>query len=193
MYRDIMVDLETLDNKPTSAIVTIGACAFNFDTGEIGPTFYKNIHPESAQQCGGSLSASTVLWWLNQSPEAQKALTSPGALLQPDVLQQFTEYCIEIRKTNPKGNLGVWANAPSFDCTILEGAYDCCNMPVPYAFWETRCVRTMVALGKDKGFDPKSDMPRDGAAHDALSDAIHQARYTIAIKHVLDGGNASRQ
>lgn len=185
MYDQIMIDLETLDNKPTSAIVTIGANAFNFDTSEIGPTFYMNVHPESAQAMGGTLSASTMLWWLQQSPEAQMALTSADSRTLPDCLQQFTDWCIEVRKSTPKGSLGVWANAPSFDCVILENAYGNCDMTPPYAFWETRCVRTMVALGKTKGYDPKSDMPRDGAAHNALDDAIHQTKYVMEIYHAL--------
>ncbi|EPP20563.1 ATP-dependent 26S proteasome regulatory subunit [Vibrio fluvialis I21563] len=40
----------------------------------------------------------------------------------------------------------------------------------------------MVDLGKSLlDFDPKRDMPFEGIRHDALSDAIHQAKYVSAI------------
>ncbi|EAW9850355.1 3'-5' exoribonuclease, partial [Salmonella enterica subsp. enterica serovar Kentucky] len=31
------------------------------------------------------------------------------------------------------------------------------------------------------GFDPKRDMPFEGTRHNALDDAIHQAKYVSAI------------
>lgn len=53
--------------------------------------------------------------------------------------------------------------------------------PTPWIWWNDRDVRTMVALGKVIGFDPKNDMPFDGERHNALADAIHQAQYVSAI------------
>ncbi|WP_414668948.1 3'-5' exoribonuclease domain-containing protein, partial [Escherichia coli] len=39
----------------------------------------------------------------------------------------------------------------------------------------------IVELGKAIGFDPKRDMPFKGTRHNALDDAIHQAKYVSAI------------
>lgn len=55
-------------------------------------------------------------------------------------------------------------------------------------FYNERDVRTIVDLGQSIGFDPKRDMPFDGIKHDALADAIHQARYVSAIWQLLTGG-----
>lgn len=44
-----------------------------------------------------------------------------------------------------------------------------------------RDVRTIVDLGRADGFDTKRDMPFDGERHNALADAIHQAKYVSAI------------
>ncbi|EBO5570485.1 3'-5' exoribonuclease, partial [Salmonella enterica] len=48
-------------------------------------------------------------------------------------------------------------------------------------WWNDRDVRTIVELGKAIGFDPKRDMPFEGTRHNALDDAIHQAKYVSAI------------
>ncbi|MCV5360349.1 3'-5' exoribonuclease, partial [Escherichia coli] len=38
--KHLMIDLETMDNKPTSAIASIGAVFFDPETGEMGEQFY---------------------------------------------------------------------------------------------------------------------------------------------------------
>ncbi|MBK0004878.1 3'-5' exonuclease, partial [Erwinia sp. S38] len=43
----LMIDLETMGNKPNAAIVSIGAVFFEPDSGEIGNTFYSNVQLES--------------------------------------------------------------------------------------------------------------------------------------------------
>ena len=46
-YGHIMFDLETLDNKNTSSILSIGAVEFNLHTGEIGETLYVRVDLQS--------------------------------------------------------------------------------------------------------------------------------------------------
>jgi hypothetical protein len=47
-------------------------------------------------------------------------------------------------------------------------------------------VRTIVELGRKLlNFDPKKDMPFKGEKHNALADAIHQAKYVSAIYQKL--------
>ena len=52
---------------------------------------------------------------------------------------------------------------------------------MPWQWWNDRDVRTVVELGKAIAFDPKRDMPFEGTRHNALADAIHQAKYVSAI------------
>ncbi|WP_236459807.1 3'-5' exonuclease, partial [Escherichia coli] len=75
----------------------------------------------------------------------------------------------------------VWGNGASFDCVILRNSYSLTGQPVPWQWWNDRDVRTIVELGKVIGFDPKRDMPFKGTRHNALDDAIHQAKYVSAI------------
>ncbi|EKS2824161.1 3'-5' exonuclease [Vibrio cholerae] len=176
--KDLMIDLETMGNSSNAAIVAIGACFFEPSTGEIGATFSRIISLESSQKCG-CIDASTVLWWMKQSSEARAVLNSPEAQNINLSLHEFREF-VNSGSRQPL----VWGNGSSFDCVILKNTIIQClgEQYVPWQFWNERDVRTMVDLGKNLlGFDPKRDMPFEGIRHDALSDAVHQAKYVSAI------------
>lgn len=173
--QNIMVDIETLGTKNSSIILSIGACYFDISTGAIGPTFHQHISPESCADFGLTADVSTVMWWLGQSEEARSALVEGGrnARALPAALQDLAQWMGRDAK--------VWGNGATFDNVIVKNAYDRTGLPVPWAFWNDRDVRTIVDLGQQIGFDPKRDMPFQGVKHDALADAVHQARYVSAI------------
>ncbi len=176
--KNLMIDLETMGNSSNAAIVSIGACFFEPSIGEIGEKFSRIISLESSQACG-CIDASTVLWWMKQSSEARAVLNSPDAQNLNVSLHEFYEFV-----SRNSGQPLVWGNGSSFDCVILKNSIiECLGEGfVPWKFWNERDVRTMVDLGKNLlGFDPKRDMPFEGIRHDALSDAIHQAKYVSAI------------
>jgi len=72
-----------------------------------------------------------------------------------------------------------------FDNVILRESYQRECVPLPWECFNDRDVRTIVELGREVGFDPKRDMPFDGERHNAISDAIHQAKYVSAIYQCL--------
>ncbi|EJE0690466.1 3'-5' exoribonuclease, partial [Salmonella enterica subsp. enterica serovar Newport] len=72
--KHLMIDLETMDNKPTAAITAIGAVLFNPETGEMGETFYRRISLTSSVDYDCTMGADTVLWWLRQSIEAKSEI-----------------------------------------------------------------------------------------------------------------------
>ncbi|MGF1807540.1 3'-5' exoribonuclease [Aliivibrio sifiae] len=177
--KDLMLDIETMGNGPKAAIMSIGACYFDIKTGEIGETFHKQINLESAVQAGLVIDVFTVLWWLKQSEDARsKFYDNDDAFHINHVLSEFTLFV--------KDHSKVWGNGATFDNVILKNAYKkCFQTDAPWAFYNDMDVRTIVRLGRDVGFDPKKDMPFDGVRHDALADAIHQARYVSAIYQKL--------
>lgn len=189
MHNQIMVDIETMGTSVGSVIVTIGACAFNFDTHSIGETFYTHINVKSSAQHGMKLDPDTVLWWMTQPEEARKDLVSRDAVALDTAMQRFNDYICKVRENAPLNKIGVWGNGCSFDNVMLEAAFKAVNMACPWSFWEHRDVRTLVWLGEERKFNPKKDMPFDGVKHNAMADAIHQAKYCMAIKALLDGKN----
>ena len=64
---DIMVDLETMDNVPSAAIVAIGAVQCNLTTGETGSEFYRVVDLEGQDKLGMTINPGTLYWWLQQS------------------------------------------------------------------------------------------------------------------------------
>ena len=187
-YVHVMVDLETMGKKHNAPIVAIGAVVFDPATGSIGESFYKVVCLESSVNWGAVIDPSTVIWWLKQSSEARSAIVNDDAIPLQDALLQFREFVSDNVAGGSK-KAQVWGNGASFDNSILRSSYDCIAEDYPWEYWNDRDVRTMVELGQAIGFDPKTTIPFEGSRHNALADAIHQARYISAIWQRIISGN----
>lgn len=159
--KNVMVDLETLSSSNRAAIVSIGAVEFDLDAGQLGTSYYVNIEPD--ERC--EISGRTVMWWLEQSKEAQ-------ARLAQEPRMKLREALVDFAKWFPKGAT-LWGNGATFDNVILRHAYNVCNVTPPWHYRDDRCFRTMKAML------PQVMWPEHGVAHDALADAIAQAKYLI--------------
>lgn len=187
-YVHVMVDLETMGKKNNAPIVAIGAVFFDPSTGSIGESFYKVVCLESSVNWGAVIDPSTVIWWLKQSSEARSAIVNDDAIPLQDALLQFREFVSDNVAGGSK-KAQVWGNGASFDNSILRSSYDCIAEDYPWEYWNDRDVRTMVELGQAISFDPKTTIPFEGSRHNALADAIHQARYVSAIWQRIIAGN----
>lgn len=187
-YVHVMVDLETMGKKHNAPIVAIGAVVFDPATGSIGESFYKVVCLESSVNWGAVIDPSTVIWWLKQSSEARSAIVNDDAIPLQDALLQFREFVSDNVAGGSK-KAQVWGNGASFDNSILRSSYDCIAEDYPWEYWNDRDVRTMVELGQAISFDPKTTIPFEGSRHNALADAIHQARYVSAVWQRIIAGN----
>lgn len=173
----VMVDLETLASSNNAVIVSIGAVAFNPDTGEINPeTFYITVDGESCQQVGMQISAKTVMWWLEQSTEARAALK--GGVPLRDALTAFRQW--SMRTAGPE--LSLWGNGATFDNIILRNAYSALGQYVPWKYNKDFCYRTM------KNMFPGVLSAREGTHHNALDDAMTQTKHLCAIFESIRAG-----
>ncbi|HHC2089122.1 TPA: 3'-5' exoribonuclease [Klebsiella pneumoniae] len=187
-YVHVMVDLETMGKKHNAPIVAIGAVVFDPATGSIGESFYKVVCLESSVNWGAVIDPSTVIWWLKQSSEARSAIVNDDAIPLLDALLQFREFVSDNVAGGSK-KAQVWGNGASFDNSILRSSYDCIAEDYPWEYWNDRDVRTMVEIGQAISFAPKTTIPFEGSRHNALADAIHQARYISAIWQRIIAGN----
>ena len=187
-YVHVMVDLETMGKKHNAPIVAIGAVVFDPATGSIGESFYKVVCLESSVNWGAVIDPSTVIWWLKQSSEARSAIVNDDAIPLQDALLQFREF-VSDNVTGGSKKAQVWGNGASFDNSILRSSYDCIAEDYPWEYWNDRDVRTMVELGHAINYEPQKAIPFEGERHNALADAIHQARYVSAIWQRLIEGN----
>lgn len=160
----IMLDLETMGNKPTSAIIAIGAVKFG--NGEILDRFYQKISLESSMDAGLTVDASTIIWWMNQSDDARKEFKDNDPHID-SVLIDFWVWCGEVNE--------MWGNGASFDNTILSNAYDVVGIEKPWKFWQDRCYRTIKASSP-------IELKRVGTHHNALNDAESQALHLMEIE-----------
>ncbi|HBY5615742.1 TPA: exonuclease [Klebsiella pneumoniae] len=187
-YVHVMVDLETMGKKHNAPIVAIGAVVFDPATGSIGESFYKVVCLESSVNWGAVIDPSTVIWWLKQSSEARSVIVNDDAIPLLDALLQFREFVSDNVAGGSK-KAQVWGNGASFDNSILRSSYDCIAEDYPWEYWNDRDVRTMVELGHAINYEPQKAIPFEGERHNALADAIHQARYVSAIWQRLIEGN----
>ncbi|OYR88661.1 hypothetical protein DJ71_04880 [Halorubrum sp. E3] len=164
----VMIDIESMGLDPGASIVSIGAVRFG--PKGLDETFFESISLTSCEHAGLSIDAETVEWWLAQDELAKEQLTG-GHRLEP-VLEEFAEWL--------GGADEIWANSPSFDCELLEAAYDAVGMDAPWSFYEERDFRTL------SGLDVAPDIDNAGVEHDALDDAKAQAEVAAETLHRLE-------
>ncbi|UDV13639.1 exonuclease [Enterobacter hormaechei] len=180
LYTHLMVDIESMGEKPDAPIVSIGAVFFDPASGQTGPVFYKVISLESAMEWGGVPDASTILFWLKETSEARSEIVMDHAIPLDDALLQFKDFIAE-NAANGKDTVQVWGNGATFENVLLENSYARTGITCPWKFWNNRDVRTVVELGKAVGCEPRYEIPFDGEPHKAISDALHQVKYVSAI------------
>lgn len=122
---DLMIDLETMGNKPNAPIVAIGAVFFNPMTGDLGPQFYTAVNLASELAAGAAPDGDTINWWLKQSSEARAAITSDEAKPIAEALDALTNFVT--RSCEQPKYLKVWGNGAAFDNVILREAYERCS------------------------------------------------------------------
>lgn len=177
---NIMVDIETCGTRPNCPILSIGACKFDPGSGEIGKTFYRAISPADAF-LNGVADGNTFKWWMEQSDAARKAAVA-GTTLLGAALADLTDFHHDWPKAE------VWANDPDFDVTILNYGYHRTGQAAPWAFWNTRSCRTIAKLaGK---WPPK--IGGAGTHHNALDDAVHQAKWVSDFWRQIKGIGTAR-
>lgn len=174
----LMLDIETLDNKSTSSILSLSAVQFDLENGNLGKQFYEKVSLSSNIKYGLTISESTLKWWLEQPIEVFKEALSGEKDLR-EVLHEFRLF-IQSIGTN---DLKIWGNSNRFDCGILQNAYEktgCKEIPWKYAL--ERDVRTLVS------FQPgiKKNEIFIGDPHNPLDDCKHQIKYCVKIYNQLN-------
>lgn len=181
----VMVDIETLGIRPTSKMLSIGACRFSLNSvsalnnlredafyANIDITEYDNL-PEFTED------SSTIEWWSKQSDAAVNALNENQQSIGK-ALMGFTGWL----KASPVEL--IWANSPSFDLAILSHHFQVFKVPRPWAYYIERDVRTLVWAAKFiKNFVPAVSYGASLTEHNALDDAIAQ---TLMLQDAIFNG-----
>ena len=174
--RHLMLDIETFGTTPGCVVLSIGAV--EFDLNGIKGEFHAHIDVDSSTTLGLKVDAHTVMWWLDQSKEAQNALLQADTFPIQDVLDAFSD-------TFEWKDLKIWANGASFDFPILEAVYKAAHRNVPWKYYNQMDFRTMKNLVPNNSYELLRVRP--GTAHNALDDARAQAATLINIINWTNG------
>lgn len=195
---NLMIDLETTAVSPDAGILSIGAVLF--DKKDLGERYYANVRLERG--VNDVVEDSTLRWWLSQSPEAKKRLSDPVPISARSMSGEFMWFLqrtglIEYRPAKTLQELSlrdaphskdyyIWSHGASFDIPILESLFRRLGMEnPPWAFRNVRDTRTLFSLGT-LTVDREAIVKKEGVVmHDALGDAIVQARMVQNMWEVL--------
>ena len=172
--KHVMLDLETLGTTADAVILSIGAVKFDLDSNAMDDEgFYASISIDSNLDARRRIDEDTLVWWMSQSEQARAVFAEPKQTLD-GALGSLADWLGHNKRY-------VWSNGASFDIPMLEHAYKGYGWEAPWEFWNSRCVRTYRSLpGADRVPKPVND-------HNALRDAINQARYVQGIQAALKG------
>jgi len=168
-----MIDLETLDVRPTATVLTLGAVKFNpFSDDEPHSELYLKILVDDQDRLGRTTSDSTIEWWAKQDPAImEEAFDQTSAVTVEEALAQINKWVVGVDE--------IWGQGYGFDITMLEDMYRSIGKPIPWQFWQISDARTIT---KRMPKDPRKDMQTD--LHNALADAYFQAKSVqIIFKH----------
>lgn len=156
--RDIMIDIETLGVKPGCMILSIGATNGKDD-------FHVRLNLDDQFDYGLIIEPRTVLWWLDQSKEAQESLTKEQGY---PIVEAFQHLARSFDWENNR----VWCNGASFDFPILKEAHAKVGMTLPWPYYNEMDFRTIKNLVPKDVFNDLRAKPL--IAHDGLEDARAQ-------------------
>ncbi len=177
----IMLDLETLGQTPRAAFFEIGAVFFDPMTANLGETFHQIINPLTCYEYELLRNPKTLQWWEKQSDEARTNLIA-AQNCEIGISQALLLFYNWLNDNCGLEQLKVWGNGSDFDNAIMANAYAQTNVnggKTPWSFWNNRCYRTIKALA------PKIKIERTGTHHNALDDAISQAKHLQSITRKL--------
>jgi hypothetical protein len=168
-----MIDIECLGQSTDSVILSVGAVSFDPYSTDINDyfqhkiekgnytTFYKKVSVESCLELDMKIEDDTMKRWSKQDQKViDEAFSEENREPIAQVLKElfvFSKHCERF-----------WAKSPSYDLVILETAAKRLNAGVPWQYHMTRDCRTIEELTFLNS--------KDSNNHDALSDALNQAR-----------------
>jgi len=180
-----MIDIETLDTRPSAHILAIACVRFTPSTGEVHE--YREWYIGCEGQKERTRSGTTRMWWEKQLmknqtgnierimyPSLEESTVLPMALrdLWYFLRNRSEEYFVD-------DNFYVWSKGIDFDLPILEHAYaqeysdfGFGPLPAPWQYWAKCDVRTLYhVLGK-----PPENVRKPEKPHDPVSDCLAQIR-----------------
>lgn len=113
LFRHYVIDIETVDTKPTAAVLSIALVKLCGYRGVKVKSWVVSPRGQGAR----TIDLETVLWWLKQPKEAQEALMGEAT----DLYKLLHELFELVTAEGP--DFFLWAKPQHFDISILESLF----------------------------------------------------------------------
>lgn len=172
MATNMMIDLETLDTRPSAVVFQVGVLVFkDVLGGDIRGNLIlekKIFHLDILDQimAGRTVDLETVRWWRAQSADSWHR--------HPDEIIKTGHMFQEINRLYEEHKVGsLWANSPSFDCVLMRSLRESLGIPMKFpTFREDMDLRTVKRLFQMKG--RRMESSGKTTSHNALKDCEDQ-------------------
>ncbi len=178
----LMLDFETLGSAADTALVSLGAVAFNREGVLEQKLFLFDL--EDQVKHGRTYTAATIQWWMRQSDKAREVFkpSDKGLTIAAFFSEFETMIDLALKKAGEsRSELKPVGNGANFDISILEDLYRKSHPgrehALPWKFWNVWCFRTFNHLTKCKDLIARPH----GTAHSALDDALYQTDCMFAV------------
>lgn len=178
-----MLDLETLDTKPSAHILELALICFCPFTGRVNEALSRHVRFGLSQQNGATVSPSTMSWWVETNEQYFNDLLTHVCESEEklqNVLFDLDLLMSEIRVQGSK--VRVW-DTGSFDVDIINDAARRVlgkNRPI-FTFWEVCDVRSLRQVSEDFGLQ-NDEWP---TSHNAKDDCLRQISYVQSVYGAL--------
>jgi hypothetical protein len=172
----VILDLETLDTKPTSIVLSIGMLCVDSDKEYsfnelVDKGIEVKLNAYEQGQMGRTVSASTLTWWEKQGEEASRVLQPSDKDVSIVDLHSIIKNYLEKNGYDYRNTL-LYCRGQSFDFPILENLFEeTLKGSQPFNSWKARDTRTVIdtLLGTTTGLF-NMDEPAEFVKHNALHD-----------------------
>jgi hypothetical protein len=136
MHSELLIHLDTLGHMPSSAIIGLGAIAFDRNDEHQSETLYNAVSMASNSRANRTMDPESWDWWRTEAPY-DTPFREPLIDLS-NALDKFVDF---VRSTTePKTKVWFWSAAT--DGGILYSALESCGLARPWPYFRVHDVRT---------------------------------------------------
>lgn len=173
--KHVMVDLETLGTRQYAPVLSIGAVVFDPHSDHIAPVNYYRVISQPSM----NVETATLVWWLKQGDKLLKLLEpNDSSITRRSV---GTSFIFWLKTHHQAEEYRFWCHGLDFDLRLFKELFESNfsetdTWAALFKYNDGRDTRTIFEAAN---FDYKA-FPRYGEFHNALDDAITQAK---AVQH----------
>lgn len=143
-HTDLLIHVDTLGHVPSSAVLGIGALAFNIADAFIGPAFYIPISRHSNAEHGRTATLATMDWWDEEAPYPMPLTVERDATLRAAFLQLYGFFagCCD-----DASQVWLW-DAPSTGGVLLSVS-EALEESAPWPYHMVRSARSFCSIATE--------------------------------------------